>query len=131
MKRLKEPQPHPISRTLSFLDIDNSNDRLCTLACWKIRNEQRGKLGEVKIENGYVEKIIDKDINTGFDYSWGSILFNKEFEKYIKAEDLHIGYSAATALENGEKVGAYLMDGKYYDCGTPNEYIELLKEEVL
>ena len=72
---------------------------MCTLACWKIRNEQRGKLGEVKIENGFVEKIIDKDINTGFEYSWGSILFNKEFEQYIKTKDLHIGYSAAKALK--------------------------------
>ena len=114
-----------------FLDKENLHDSLCTLACWKIRDEQRGKLGEVKIENGFVEKIIDKDINTGFDYSWGSILFNKEFEQYIIPNDLHIGYSAAMALENGEKVSAYLMDGRYYDCGTPSEYIELLKEEVL
>ena len=114
-----------------FLDKENLHDSLCTLACWKIRNEQRGKLGEVKIENGFIEKIIDKDINTGFDYSWGSILFNKEFEQYIIPNDLHIGYSAAMALENGEKVSAYLMDGRYYDCGTPSEYIELLKEEVL
>ena len=57
--------------------------------------------------------------------------FNKEFEQYIIPNDLHIGYSAAMALENGEKVSAYLMDGRYYDCGTPSEYIELLKEEVL
>ena len=80
-----------------FLDKENLHDSLCTLACWKIRNEQRGKLGEVKIENGFVEKIIDKDINTGFDYSWGSILFNKEFEQYIIPNYLHNGYSASMA----------------------------------
>ena len=78
------------------------------------KRAKRQAWSEVKIENGFVEKIIDKDINTGFDYSWGSILFNKEFEQYIIPNDLHIGYSAAMALENGEKVSAYLMDGRYY-----------------
>ena len=114
-----------------FLDLENSIDSMCTLACWKIRDEQRGKLGEVKIENGLVKQIIDKDINTGFEHSWGSILFNKDFEKYINSKDLHIGYSVASALENNIKVNTYLMEGKYYDCGTPDEYIQLLKEEVL
>ena len=54
-------------------------------------------------------------------------MFNKEFEQYIQNKRSSHCYSAAKALENGEKVSAYLMDGKYYDCGTPNEYIELLK----
>ena len=83
------------------------------------------------ISRQYQLEDMKDDISLFVANSYLQVMFNKEFEQYIIPNDLHIGYSAAMALENGEKVSAYLMDGRYYDCGTPSEYIELLKEEVL
>jgi UTP-glucose-1-phosphate uridylyltransferase len=40
----------------------------------------------------------------------------------------HIGYAVKNALVSGNKIGAKKIEGKYFDCGTPSEYISLLSE---
>lgn len=106
-----------------------SNPELCDLAIWKIRDQQRGKLGEVKVdENNFLSSIVDKNPNTMFDYSWGSLTFSKKLFKYIKKEDPHIGYSVSSALNDKQQISTKFVDGKYFDCGTPQEYIELFRE---
>ncbi len=106
-----------------------SNPELCDLAIWKIRDEQRGKLGEVEVdENNFLSSIVDKNPNTMFDYSWGSLTFSRKLFKYVKKEDPHIGYSVSSALNDKQQISTKFVDGKYFDCGTPQEYIDLFKE---
>ena len=110
----------------------DSETAFCNLACWKIREEQRGKLGEVKIDkNMIVRDMVDKKPDNGYDYSWGALTFNRALSKYIKDDEPHIGYAVKNAMEDGKDIYASLIDGKYYDCGTPSEYLELLKETLL
>ena len=110
----------------------SSTPNFCDLALWEIRSEQRGKLGEVDIDLEDVAKvIIDKNPDSLLKYSWGSLTFSLQLKKYIDVKEPHIGYALSNALENDEIITTKIINGKYYDCGTPEEYLGLLKEELL
>mgnify|MGYP001465550262 FL=1 len=113
-------------------DILDSTTDLCNLACWKIRDEQRGKLGEVRFDvNNKVVEMVDKEPDNGFEYAWGALTFSRKLSQYIDNKDPHIGYAAKKSVKNGEKVTVSLMNGSYFDCGTPDEYIKLLQKTLL
>lgn len=98
------------------------------IACWKIREEQRGKLGEILFDDeGYVQKIIDKNIETGFELAWGALTFSRKLTDYINKDDPHIGYALKHALDDNKKLTGFTVEGSYFDCGTPKEYIEMFK----
>jgi len=102
------------------------------LACWKIRDAQRGKLGEVSIdENSLITDIVDKKPENGYAYAWGALTFNRNLTKYLNIRETTIGNTVKSGLDNGEEVVASIMEGSYYDCGTPSEYVSLLKENLI
>ena len=112
-------------------DYLDSNPEICDLACWKIRDKQRGKLGEVSFDNKMnLIKIVDKQPENGFEYAWGALTFSRKLLKYIEVEDPHIGYAVKNALASKEKVTVKTLKGSYYDCGTPEEYLELFSKIV-
>jgi|TARA_Y100000389_G_scaffold58460_1_gene54448 NDP-sugar pyrophosphorylase family protein len=101
----------------------------CDLAIWKIKDEQRGKLGEVRFnDDGSLSEIIDKNPDANFEYSWGALTFSEKFIKYIDKNDSHVGYSVALALKDNKKITTKIINGEYFDCGTPEEFIELIKK---
>ena len=55
----------------------------------------------------------------------------QKLKNYINIVDPHIGYAVKNAIEDNKKVNAFKVDGKYFDCGTPEEYVDLLKEVLL
>lgn len=113
-------------------DLLNPDTEICNLACWEIRDSQRGKLGEVNVDNNnLVIDMIDKKIDSGLKYSWGALTFNRNLIKYIDNKDPHIGYAVKNALIDSKKINATFIKGKYFDCGTPEEYVELLKNIFL
>jgi len=77
---------------------------------------------------GLITEIIDKPINSDLDYGWGAMVWTPEFWQYIKPEDPHVGFALQRAIEAGELVRAHNFPGKYYDCGTPDEYYECIIE---
>lgn len=103
---------------------------LVDLACWGIRDNQKGKLGQVLIENGRAVDIKDKDPNCDYRHSWGSLTFHRELLNYADSSDPHIGFAVRNALISGENVSARIMHGKYFDCGTPSEYLDMLQEVI-
>lgn len=110
----------------------SSEPEFCDLALWEIRPEQRGKLGEVEIDlEGRVKNIIDKNPKSLLKYSWGSLTFNLKLKDYLDPKEPHIGYALSNALNDGKRITTKIIDGKYYDCGTPEEYLDLLKVELL
>ena len=106
----------------------NPKPKTADLACWQIRPDQRGKLGQVLIEDSRVKQIEDKNPDCSFEHSWGALTFNRNLLKYSNISDPHIGYSLRSALIGGESISATSMSGKYFDCGTPSEYLEMLQE---
>jgi hypothetical protein len=72
----------------------------------------------------------DKDPSCNYEFSWGALTFNRELLNYADSKDPHIGYAVRNALKSGENVDARKMHGKYFDCGTPNEYLDMLQEVI-
>ena len=100
------------------------------LACWKIRQEQHGKLGQVlirEIPEGAVLESRDKDPNCQWPHSWGAMGFNKSALAFADPEMPHTGYMIPHLLEAGVNVNAKVLDGVYFDCGTPREYLQMLE----
>jgi hypothetical protein len=112
-----------------------------SLACWKIRPEQYGKLGQVEIfpadasepesgisREGFVTKAEDKNPECRYPYSWGAMAFDREMIDFAADEMPHTGYLLPKIIEQGIPIGAKVMDGEYFDCGTPAEYLAMLKK---
>lgn len=102
------------------------------LSCWEIRESQFGKLGQVKL--GVLEKHTypvlsskDKDPTCRFPHSWGAMAFDADIMQMASDSMPHTGYLIGPAIAEGLAVRANVLDGKYFDCGTPSEYLEMLK----
>jgi choline kinase len=111
-------------------EILESAPQFVDLACWGIRSDQRGKLGQVDIADGIVLDIRDKDLDCEYEYSWGALTFNRKLIEFSKPSYPHIGYAVEAALRKGQSVTAKNMNGKYFDCGTPSEYLAMLQEVI-
>ena len=109
----------------------NPKPEYADVACWKIRDEQRGKLGEVTLdEDNYIQQIVDKNFDNGFELAWGALTFSRKLAKYIYKEDPHIGYAMKHAIDDEKKISGFKVEGSYFDCGTPSEYIEMFKQVI-
>jgi hypothetical protein len=107
----------------------NSSPPVADLACWEIRSDQIGKLGQVDIStDGNVDDMQDKNPNCNYSHSWGALVFARKLMNFAKDSDPHIGYAMKAALTSGEIMSANIINGKYFDCGTPNEYLSMLRE---
>lgn len=106
-----------------------SVDSCAKLICWKIREEQKGKLGQVLINQANrVTDIRDKDVNCDYALSWGAMSFSRELINYMEITDPHIGMAVSKSVKNGELVKSLTINGDYFDCGTPREYFQLLEK---
>jgi hypothetical protein len=111
--------------------ILNSSPSVADLACWEIRPDQIGKLGQVNIStDGIVDDMRDKDPSCIYPHSWGALVFARKLMNFSQASDPHIGYAMKAALLSGETMSANVVNGKYFDCGTPNEYLSMLREII-
>ena len=101
------------------------------LACWEIRPEQKGKLGQIQFEskdfNSRVIDSKDKDISCTFDFSWGAMSFKRDLLEIGNPEMPHTGYLIKPAIELGFDVRGFVVKGNYFDCGTPKEYLQMLR----
>ena len=91
-----------------------------------MKKVKKGKLGQCVISNEKVIKVIDKDKNCKRRIILGLNCLETHIYKFIKSKDSHFGISINRAIENNLNVGFLLSDSKYYDCGTFNEYKDLL-----
>ncbi len=92
------------------------------------RPEQRHKLGMVRIEADHVVEVIDKPTATHLIYAWGMIAWKPTFWQHIYPIDATVGDALPRAIRAGLTVRAVPLDGMYYDCGTPDEYFQLIRE---
>jgi hypothetical protein len=108
--------------------LANSKNNL-NLACWGIRPEQRGKLGQVLIDGeneGPILDTKDKEPDCTFPNSWGAMGFDRSLLDLADAGMPHTGYLTKPALLAGMSVEGRVMNGMYFDCGTPSEYLQML-----
>lgn len=112
-------------------DLECETYEFPKLFCWKIKDYQIGKLGQVLIDNqNRILDIQDKKEDCIYEFSWGMAIFN---EKHLIAADLtdsHIGSMFANLMLTGHNVYATKVSGEYFDCGTQSEYIRLLLSSI-
>jgi dTDP-glucose pyrophosphorylase len=109
----------------------NPNPYLVDLALWEIRPDQKGKLGQVEFDGEQAVSIQDKKLDCDFNHAWGALTFHRELMRFSNSEDPHIGYSVNNALKSGKNVSVKVIEGEYYDCGTPSEYLSMLDKVLL
>lgn len=98
------------------------------LSLWKIRSDQYGKLGQVSVDSdGKVLDCVDKNPDCRYKFFWGAMTFNRKFLECLDIVFPHIGYGIVPALEAGLAVNSVILPGRYWDCGTPMEYVRYLK----
>ena len=98
------------------------------LLLWRIKPHQRGKLGQVEVdENGRVLRIRDKDPSCTFPYAWGMAGWTSEANTLLDSSTPHVGYMFEAALAHGLEVRAIISQTRYFDCGTPDEYFEMIR----
>lgn len=111
---------------LPYESLDSAPE-FADLAIWRIREEQRGKLGQVSHADGQITAMQDKDSSCEFPHAWGAMTFSKRIREFIDLTDPHIGYAVKAGLLAGERVSARAINGEYFDCGTPTEYLSMLR----
>jgi hypothetical protein len=98
-----------------------------SLGLFKIRSDQFGKLGQVKIDdNGLVVDLKDKTHDCVFPQIWGLAKLPGDLLLKSEVRDAHIGISIEKLLRTGVQVGSALNTAEYFDCGTFNEYKKFL-----
>jgi len=105
---------------------DNPNSDL-NIGAFKIKNIQKGKLGQIDISNNIVLDCVDKNINCDYKHSWGFLRFKRSMIKLIDKKTPHLGYIVNPAIINKYSVTASIINGEYFDCGTQDEYEQFLK----
>jgi UTP-glucose-1-phosphate uridylyltransferase len=117
----------------TFFGGDSPNSNLAEstaplhLSLWAIREEQRGKLGQVELsDDGKVISHSDKDPQCRLRFAWGAMSFSKHLASLIDIRDPHVGYLIDSALAGNYEIGASPVAGSYFDCGTPQEYRDLI-----
>lgn len=96
---------------------------------FRARPGQHTKVGMVYMDGEQISDVIDKPVHLGrLEWFWGVLAWQPLFWDCIKPEDPHIGYAIPRAITAGLDVRAVKMDGRYWDCGTPEEYFECIKE---
>lgn len=105
----------------------SKTNRPLGLALWKIKDSQRGRLGQVDLVGNSARKIVDKDPTCNFEYSWGAASFTRDFASFFQKEMPHIGYAFQPAIDQNVENICQVVNGRYFDCGTPQEYFELIR----
>ncbi len=108
--------------------IDNMNDAIVNVAVWYTPPHHRSKRGMCEIHRHRILEVIDKPLATDLTWGWGAMVWEPEFWQYIKPEDPHVGFALQRALDANELIFNHTFPGKYYDCGTPDEYYECIIE---
>ena len=111
-------------------ELLNENPLIADVACWNIREDQFGKLGQVKVSDEYITDIKDKDKNCKYNLNWGCFTFSRELTPFIDNNDPHLGYALSNALKKDKKIEYKIINGSYFDCGTPQEYLSMLKNVI-
>ena len=107
--------------------LSNSSESM-NLACWPIRPEQMGKLGQVLIDrsNNELLDVQDKSPTCVYEHFWGAMAFDRSVLDLADEHMPTLGDVLPKMLDVGLPVKTKVMDGDYFDCGTPSEYIQML-----
>ena len=103
---------------------------VAAVALWNTPREYISKRGMIMNMDG--NRILEiKDKPQGMFYHqnlcWGAMAWSSTFWQYILPEDAHVGFALQRAIDAGQEVQGVVMDGQFWDCGTPDEYFDCIR----
>lgn len=103
------------------------------IAVWKIRSDQRGKLGQVLVTKNHgmplIADVQDKNSECDWEYAWGALQVSRS--ALASADSSGVPGDIITNLINeGNFPEAIIVNGEYFDCGTTDEYFKLIRNVV-
>lgn len=87
---------------------------------------QHRKGGMCRTEGDQVVEVIDKPEVCAWPFIWGALAWKPIFWPLLDPADSHVGYALPRAIRRGLDVRGVLLDGVYWDCGTPDDYFDCI-----
>lgn len=87
---------------------------------------QHRKGGMCRTEGDQVVEVIDKPEVCAWPFIWGALAWKPIMWPLLDPADSHVGYALPRAIRRGLDVRAVLLDGVYWDCGTPDDYFDCI-----
>lgn len=107
------------------------SQNLITVACWKIDDELRGRVGQVKLYSGCILDVKDKVNNCDYPHMWGALGLDREVLITLNKDNPHPGIDLPLQLkDNFTDHFAFEVDGKYFDVGTMAGYKNLINRSL-
>ena len=109
--------------------IIDSCDVLVAVCKARIGQYEQGGVVRLSSNDAIVLDVLDKPTITpaDFKYIWGALAWKPSFWDCLSPEMSHVGYGLNVAIERGLSVLAIVIEGNFYDCGTPERYFEMIR----
>lgn len=115
--------------TNQLVGLDESD---LQIAIWEYENSYRGRVGQVSIDDyGSVLDAIDKSLDCTYPWFWGAMRFNRKVLTLMDPDTPHVGYVVGPSIQAGLQVQAKQIKGKYFDCGSFDNYDSAYRAYVL
>jgi dTDP-glucose pyrophosphorylase len=99
------------------------------IGVFRVRPGQHRRGGMVDVNGDRVRAVIDKPASSGLAWIWGVLAWSPVFWPLIDPRTPHVGYALPRAIELGLDVRPVMLNGPYWDCGTPDEYFDCIAHE--
>jgi hypothetical protein len=100
------------------------SDAEVSVAAFRTREDQVGKLGALILDGDRVTDVIDKQPTHRSAYHWGAVAFRRDvLEAHLDIAAPHVGYALSAACQHGRDVQVVQFGDKYFDCGTFDELL--------
>jgi dTDP-glucose pyrophosphorylase len=93
---------------------------------FRVRHGQHRRGGMVDIDGDRVREVVDKPQDSSLAWIWGVLAWRPTFWPLIDPATPHVGYALPAAIRAGLDVRAVILNGPYWDCGTPDEYFDCI-----
>lgn len=87
---------------------------------------QHRKGGMCALNGLQVVDVIDKPPVCAYPWIWGVLAWKPAFWPLLDVEDPHVGYALPRAIRAGLDVRGVVLNGTYWDCGTPDDYFDCI-----
>ncbi len=115
--------------TNQLVGLDDSD---LQIAIWEYEDSYRGRVGQISInEYGNVLDSIDKSLDCTYPWFWGAMRFNRKVLSLMDPNTPAVGYVIRSAIQAGLQVQAKQIKGKYFDCGSFDNYDAAYRAYVL
>lgn len=96
---------------------------------FRVRHGQHQRGGMVDIDGDRVRAVVDKPETCSLAWIWGVLAWKPALWPLINPATPHVGYALPRAISAGLDVRPVILNGPYWDCGTPEEYFECIAHE--